>query len=131
FLCRERLEVGPVGFAVSDIAEAHEEVDSAIMIHRTQHAVEIHRSVKETPRHIAHQRPQERINRHQMPPERIVDVRKVLVALETKLSDRENLIAEVPAGLGCRDLINSCCAHLLLLPSCYAVWQISAQRSIV
>src|SRR5207249_9444902 len=101
--------------AIGRIAEAHEQVHRAVVIHRAQDIIEVDRSVEETPCHIPHQRSQERIDRYDVPPEWVINVSEIFVPLKTELPHRKCLVSEIPARRRGLDFRNSLRAHRYLL----------------
>ena len=109
----EGLEKRAAGVTIARVAQAHEQVDRSIVVHCSEHAVKVHSSVEEPPRHVAHERPQEFGDGYDVTAIGKVNVGKILVALEAEFADGECLISEIPAC--CRRVVkNSSCTHICL-----------------
>ena len=91
----EVLDVVELGLAVRVVVAPGEEVDVAVVVHRAEDGVEVHRAVEEVPRDVTLQRPQERVDAHHVAAGGPSDVGEVLVTGEGESPDRERLVALV------------------------------------
>src|SRR2546428_555617 len=99
----EFLDVREPGLVIRLVVPAGEELHPPVQVAASEHRVEVHPAVEETPGHIAHQRAQERICRHAvLEPalrRRPAEVDEVVVAQEVELSQLESAEAGLRVGL--------------------------------
>jgi hypothetical protein len=96
----------------SFVHEPGEQLDRPVVIDGPDHVVEIHSAVEEAPGHIAHQSSQKGVDRNHMRTGWKSDVRKIFIALESKFSGREGLVAELGA-LGRSGCNSGWSAHMI------------------
>src|SRR5437762_2013688 len=89
-------------------------IHRTVVVHSSKSGIEIDCGVEEAARRIAHQRAQEGVDRHQMTAHGVQNVREIFIALESKFSDGESFIAEIPAKGGSFEVRNACCAHTFI-----------------
>ena len=96
----ESLDEVAAGRGVGLVGRAEEHVDFAVVVGRSEHLVEIHRAVKETPRDVAHQRAQEGVDRHRVEALGGRDIGEIFVAPEVERAGLEALVAgDVVGGI--------------------------------
>ena len=95
-LRREGFQIGSVCLAVGRVAQPHKKIDRAVMIYGSQHIVEIDCAIEKSPCDVPHQRAQKRIDGHEVPAKRIVNVGEILIALESEFSECEGFVTQVP-----------------------------------